>query len=387
MVDMGPCPTLPGDLKISRSPGQSARPSVLVIEPDCTTARRMVVALGRRSCLGQPQRRAADRRTPEGRGSSPAVIGSLRELFEQNLSGVELVICSVSLPDGTGLNALDYLRGQAPQVPVILLGAPQDASLAVEAIGAGAVDFLTSTGHDLQALGLAVEKCLAQQRVKHENQRLQRDLSDSLAELAVKNQQLQALVRQLETTVRTDDLTGLCNRRSLNEMLHRLWQQSARGEGTLAIMMIDLDDFKIVNDRLGHLRGDQVLRQAGRMIQANCRQVDMAARFGGDEFCVLMPECESHEAVAVALRLLREWERASARRPPGEPHMGISVGVAQARLSRPADPEELIRHADEALYAAKAAGKGRVMVRGDEGVRPVQEPPIVDVDSAIGVSW
>ncbi len=362
---------------------------MLVIEPDGTNARRMVAAMANRSSSGAPQRRAADRRRRARDRAKCRVVASLRELFDQDLTGVELVICSANLPDGTGLNALDYLRGRAAQLPVILVGSPEDASLAVEAIRAGAVDYLTSSAHDLQALPLAVEKCLAQQRVKLENERLQRDLSDSLAELAVKNQQLQALVRQLETTARTDDLTGLCNRRSLNEVLARLWQQTggARGDRALAVMMIDLDEFKHVNDRFGHLRGDQVLRQAARIIQGNCRQVDIAARFGGDEFCVLMPECDAGEAVQVARRLLRECERAGDRRSPGEQRMSMSVGVAAARLSRPADPQELIRHADEALYAAKAAGKGRIMVRGEDGVRPVDAAGTVEVGSSAGVAW
>ncbi len=361
---------------------------MLVIEPDGTNARRMVAAMANRSSSGAPQRRAADRRRAARDQANCRVVASLRELFDQDLTGVELVICSASLPDGTGLNALDYLRGRAAQLPVILVGSPEDASLAVEAIRAGAVDYLTSSALDLQALPLAVEKCLAQQRVKLENERLQRDLSDSLAELAVKNQQLQALVRQLETTARTDDLTGLCNRRSLNDVLARLWQQSARGARALAVMMIDLDEFKHVNDRLGHLRGDQVLRQAARIIQGNCRQVDVAARFGGDEFCVLMPECDAGEAVQVARRLLRECERASDGRSPGEPRVSMSVGVAAARLSRPADPQELLRHADEALYAAKAAGKGRIMLRGPEAVTPAEaQAGTVEVGSSAGVAW
>jgi diguanylate cyclase (GGDEF)-like protein len=374
-------------IEIRRPTGQSHRPSVLVVEPDGTTARRMVAAMADRAGAVTPQRRAADRRRAEGERGDCRVVASLRELFDQDLSGVDVVICSATLPDGTGLNALDYLRGRAERLPVILVGAPEDGAAAVEAIRAGAVDYLTSSAHDLQALPLAVEKCLAQQRVKQENERLHRDLSDSLAELAVKNRQLQSLVRQLETTARTDDLTGLCNRRSVNETLERLWQQTARGGRGFAVMLIDLDDFKLVNDEYGHLRGDQVLRQAGRMIQANCRQVDVAARYGGDEFCVLMPDCEAAEAEQVAGRLLRACERAGARSAPGEPRLGISVGVAATGLSRPEGAEELLRHADEALYAAKAAGKGRVAVRGPQGPQPAGTGAAVAVGSTAAVAW
>lgn len=331
----------------------------------------MVAALCRKGSDGQfPLRRAADISALglSGEEASCIVIESIRELFELDLSRTELIICSVRLPDGSGFNALDYLRGRCPNVPVILVGAPEDASVAVEAIAAGAVDFLTTTNLDLRTLPLAVEKCLAHQRVKQENERLQRDLSNSLTQLAVKNQQLQALVRQLEATARTDDLTGLCNRRSLNDMLATAWQQAVRNDRPLAFMMIDLDDFKTINDRKGHQRGDEVLKEMGKILQANCRQVDVPARYGGDEFCLLMPESEPDEAIAVAERILRETGESNHNRPPGEPRVGMSIGVSQINLSRPVNSEELICHADEALYAAKSAGKNCVRVRGRDGV-------------------
>ena len=375
---------------MTRSSGHPDHRYVLVIEPDAITAQRMVAALdGDERGADRPGRRARDACPCPSRRSTPCVvIGSLGELFSQDLADVELIICSVYLPDGTGLNALDFLRRSCPHVPVMLVGTPEDAAMAVEAIRAGAVDFLTVTGHDLLALPLAVEKCLAHQRVKQENERLQADLGDSLTELAVKNHQLQALVRQLEATARTDDLTGLCNRRSLNELLDRAWRQAVRNNRPLAFMMIDLDDFKTVNDCKGHLRGDETLRELARIIRTNCRQVDVPARYGGDEFCVLMPESEAHDVAHVARRILREWNRVNDSRPPGELRMGISIGVAQIDSSLPTSSEELIRHADEALYAAKAAGKGRIMVRSGDGIHAVESPPSeIKVGRNAGVAW
>ncbi len=375
---------------MTRASGNPDRPYVLLIEPDAAVAQQMVVVLdGDERRTDQPARRAQDAYPrPGGRTTPCVVIASLGELIEHDLDDVELIICSAYLPDGTGLNVLDFLRRRCPRVPVMLVGTPEDASMAVDAIRAGAVDFLTMTGHDLLALPLAVEKCLAHQRIKQENERLQRDLGGSLTELAVKNHQLQALVRQLEATARTDDLTGLCNRRSLNELLDRAWRQAVRSNRPLAFMMIDLDDFKTVNDCHGHLRGDEMLRELGRIIRANCRQVDVPARYGGDEFCVLMPDSEAYDVAHVARRILGEWNRVNASRPSGAPCMGISIGVAQIDSSRPASSEELIRHADEALYAAKAAGKGRIMVHSGDGIHPVESPPSdIKVGRNTGVAW
>ena len=110
------------------------------------------------------------------------------------------------------------------------------------------------------------------------------------------------------------------------------------------------------------------MRLAGRVIEANCREVDVAARYGGDEFCVLMPHTEPHEAVLVAVRILREFERAVSGRASGEQSLGMSIGLSHINLSRPVNAEHLITHADEALYAAKGAGKNRVMMRDTGGV-------------------
>ncbi len=199
-------------------------------------------------------------------------------------------------------------------------------------------------------------------------QRPDRDLRRCLAVLEVKNRHLEALIHRLETLVRTDDLTGLWNRRWLNEMLQRAWAEAVRNDRPLAFMMIDLDGFKATNDTIGHLGGDEVLRRTGRLIQANCRQVDVPARYGGDEFCVLMPETNAHEAVRVAERILREHDCANRAAPTGEPRLGISIGISHIDLSRPVNAEQLIRHADQAMYAAKSALNQRIMLRGTAGV-------------------
>ena len=304
----------------------------------------------------------------EPRAACCVVIGSLRQLHRFDLDRCDVVICAVHLPDGCGLDALAYVRGVRPQLPVLLIGEPGETTVAVEAIRAGALDFLVASNADLQALPLALEKCLAHQRIKHENEQLHLDLSRSLAELALKNQQLQDANHKLEAMARTDDLTGLYNRRWLNEQLDRAWAQAVRSDRPLAFMMIDLDRFKETNDRFGHQHGDAVLRRAAKVIEANCRQVDVTARYGGDEFCVLMPNTEVQEAVRVAERILREYENANGVKSENEPRLGMSIGIAHIDLSRPANAEQLIRHADEAMYAAKSDAASRAMIRDADGV-------------------
>jgi len=295
------------------------------------------------------------------------VIQSLSQLHGLNLTHAQVVICATELHDASGLDALAYIRGTRPDLPVILTGA--DDSIAVEAIRGRALDFMvTGTSHDYHALPLAVEKCLVHQRVYHDNERLQHDLKKSLAELAVTNSQLQLVINQLEQMARTDELTGLSNRRWFNLMLQGSWAEATRHGLPLACLMIDLDSFKQVNDKLGHHHGDELLRLAARVIKANCREVDVPCRYGGDEFCILMAHTEAAEAGMVADRILREFDMAVSVRPSAEPRVSMSIGLSHIGLTRPINAEQLVSHADEAMYAAKFAGKQRVMVRGTDGV-------------------
>ncbi len=343
---------------------QNPLPRLLIVESDQQIASAVAVSLSReyRSVDELAAGRFAD-------GDCSCVIAeSLQQLHGFDLSCVELVICAVCLPDGSGLDALAYLRGTRPDLPVVLIGAPSDSPIAVEAIRAGAMDFLIVTGQEIRTLPLAVEKCLVHQRIKQENERLQRDLAHSLNELEVKNQQLEAMIRQLEAMARTDELTGLANRRWFNLMLEGSWAEATRNDLPLAFLMIDLDGLKSVNDETGHQRGDEMLRLAAKVISANLREVDVVARYGGDEFCVLMPHTEAHEAQMAAERIRREYEFAMSRRGEDEPETSLSIGLAHIDLSRPVNANQLVTHADEALYAAKSAGKNQVVVRESGGV-------------------
>jgi diguanylate cyclase (GGDEF)-like protein len=352
----------------------------LIIEPDETNVAHLAAVFSR-DCWAPRGAGRRPKQTPENRPGDAlrcacgdihaeaaccVAIGSLAQLHHLDVTHCEVVICATDLADGSGLDALAYIRGTAPESPVILIGV--DSSIAVEAIRGGALDFVvTDQAHDLNKLPLVVEKCLVHQRIKQENERLHRDLKASLSELAVTNHQLQSVIRQLEAMARTDELTGLSNRRWLNLMLQGHWAESLRHGLPLACLMIDMDGFKSVNDRRGHAHGDELLKTAANVIRANCRQVDVPARYGGDEFCVLMGHTEPAEALMVAHRILREFDFAMRSRPADEPRVSMSIGVAHITISQPANAEQLITQADEAMYAAKAAGKQRVMLRQADG--------------------
>jgi diguanylate cyclase (GGDEF)-like protein len=160
--------------------------------------------------------------------------------------------------------------------------------------------------------------------------------------------------RELETQAHTDALTGLGNLRHLQRQLAHLLEFQKRYGHPFAVLLMDIDGLKRVNDSHGHQAGDRVLVGVAMALQRSIRNVDVAARLGGDEFCVLAPEQEAEGALALGERLAA----AVAQEPlaPDGPPVGLSIGVVSCPRHG-TDPEALIDAADRAMYRAKAAGE------------------------------
>ncbi len=168
---------------------------------------------------------------------------------------------------------------------------------------------------------------------------------------------------ELERLAHTDTLTELANRRHFFLELEKEVQRGLRHGNGFCLMMLDLDHFKRVNDRHGHVVGDEVLVAVARSLRSVVREVDFVARMGGEEFAVLMPETELEGAIALAERLRVRVGTLPHIGDNGESfHVTVSVGVAAWAVGR--DPNQLLRVADAALYTAKNAGRNRV-VSGD----------------------
>lgn len=172
--------------------------------------------------------------------------------------------------------------------------------------------------------------------------------------------------RQLREVAARDSLTGLYNRRHFNDILAQLFAESARYQTDLTCMMVDLDNFKKVNDTLGHQAGDQLLTITARAIKESIRESDVPVRYGGDEFAVLLPRTTPEDARASAERLLQRFRKDIMRELPEASIVSLSIGLASRERDQPQSPTLLIQLADEALYLAKAGGKDRITV-----VRPV----------------
>ena len=167
-------------------------------------------------------------------------------------------------------------------------------------------------------------------------------------------------ISELEQMAATDPLTGLYNRRHFGRVLDQLYAETQRLDKDLACVMIDLDGYKQLNDSMGHQVGDQLLMLAGRSITANKRTMDIAARYGGDEFVLLLPHASGEEAAAVAQRIREEFFASSAKLLKRENGVTMSIGVGSLKANRPAHADQLVSLADAALYASKEAGRNRI---------------------------
>lgn len=191
--------------------------------------------------------------------------------------------------------------------------------------------------------------------------------------------ELEAANRKLEQLSMSDGLTGIANRRCFDQRLAQEWARATREDLPLALLLVDADNFKALNDALGHLHGDECLRTLARL----CSDVvdgdrDLVARYGGEELVVLLPGRDLRGARRLAERLRARIEAAALPHPDSAvaAHVTVSIGVAALAPEQMRTPDRLILAADHALYAAKARGKNRVagVARSSDAMRAPRRP-------------
>ena len=203
----------------------------------------------------------------------------------------------------------------------------------------------------MSTMALSIAALLSQHRANI--RQLEARIQDRTAELSAANRQLQELAV-------TDSLTGLLNRRALFNLLEREIDREQRHRHGLALIVFDIDHFKEVNDRYGHAAGDSVLQHVATVTSKVIRQTDVMARHGGEEFVVVAPETDQTGALQLAERMREALRSAGAAVNHHVLHVTASFGVAMLHPGEEG-PEPVLRRADQALYAAKAAGRDRVV--------------------------
>ncbi len=285
--------------------------------------------------------------------------GSRAEAMQNDLASFDLILTDFNLPDATGMQLLGEIRAQCI-TPVIMITGENSGELAAEAIRKGATDYVVKVGDYMFTIPLVIEKNLTVAKLRTENETLRDSLEKALTDVQATNQQLQDSLKRVEQMAATDPLTGLYNRRHFSKVIDQMFADAQRYGHDLSGVMIDLDAYKQLNDTFGHAVGDQLLVLTAKVITSNLRRGDVAARYGGDEFVLLLPHASAAEAEAVVDRIRQDFKAASSqmlKRPLG---VSMSIGLAALSACSSASADELMASADTALYAAKEAGRDRV---------------------------
>jgi diguanylate cyclase (GGDEF)-like protein len=253
----------------------------------------------------------------------------------------DLILLDVMMPKMDGMEVVRRLKADKnlPFIPVIMQTALDTTANKVEGLDAGADDYITKPINfaELEA------KVNALLRIK----KLETELSQANDKL-----------RRISLT---DGLTEIDNRRCLEERLHEMWEHSVRLHEPVALIMCDIDKFKLVNDKYGHQAGDSVLKDVAKLLKDEARQIDRVGRYGGEEFLLILQGTVLDAAVTFAERLREKVEGHTFTFTGGTLRRTISCGVAASPHPRVKDQEELLKAADAALYVAKETGRNRVV--------------------------
>ncbi len=297
--------------------------NVLVVEDRRSSAERLMAALGQYHCV--------------------EAVASPQEALERVKAGdYDVVLVSLDLQDHDGLRLCSQLRSldRTRTVPVVMMADPHDRARIMRGLDLGVHDYLVRP-IDRNELVARVRTQVKRKRFSHS---LRESVQASM-DLAV-----------------TDGLTGLHNRRYLDSYLAGLFSEPSLRDRPVALLILDIDRFKSINDRFGHDAGDEVLREFATRIRAQTRGIDVVARYGGEEVVVVVPDTGLDAARQVAERIRERIEAAAfqVQRGTCAIDVTVSIGVA-ARQPADGDPSLILKRADLALYRAKQDGRNRVV--------------------------
>lgn len=302
---------------------------------DAKTKRRILVA------DDDPENSALVAEVLRGEGFEVAVANDGAEaLAKIEETKPELVLLDYNMPDYSGLETLHKLRQRQNYVAVIFVSGTDDERVVVDCLQSGADDYVRKP--------FGVGELVARVRVRFRN----KDTNDELSRATEKLREL----------AEHDDLTGLFNMRSMYAKIDRELKRARRYGRRVAVVMMDLDHFKSVNDEFDHLFGSFVLKEIGQLVAKQMRETDFAARYGGDEFLMVLSETDEKGATSFGERLRASVEKHVSYDGRNRFSRTASLGVAVTREGEELEAKELVRRADQALYKAKETGRNRVVL-------------------------
>ena len=258
---------------------------------------------------------------------------------------VDIVLLDYVLPDINGHEVCRWLKlnQRTKGIPIIMITTRSETKDKVSSLEAGADDCLPKPYNEIE-LNARIYACLRTKALQDE--------------LRQKNHQLEEMLERVELLAITDPLTGLFNRRRFEAVLDQEFSRATRYDVSLSCLMVDIDHFKKVNDEFGHRTGDHVLKEVAQLLRSNARDVDTVARWGGEEFVVLLPQTNKESGLSGASRILRligGHEFTGIGRA-----ITVSIGIAGVPEPSIDSGEKLLNACDVALYEAKRKGRNRV---------------------------
>ncbi|MCX7318615.1 MAG: diguanylate cyclase, partial [Hyphomicrobiales bacterium] len=263
-------------------------------------------------------------------------------LFHAAEGNYDLLIVSLSLENFDGLRLCSQARSleRTRQIPILAIADLDNNTRLLRGLEIGVNDYLTRP--------VDKNELMARARTQVRRRRYTDHLRDNVQ-------------HSIEAAI-TDGLTGLHNRRYMESHLQTLAEQAATRSKPLALMILDIDHFKSINDNHGHDCGDDVLREFAVRIRKSIRGIDLACRYGGEEFVIVMPETDMHVASMVAERLRRSIAGEPFAIDRGNKRIGVTISVGLATLEKKGEPiADVLKRADVALYRAKHDGRNRVV--------------------------
>ncbi len=302
---------------------ENQQPSVLIVDHRTAAAERFVAAM-------------------RGQAQAQHITCAVEALETVAQGNHDCIIVAAEMADYDPLRFVSQIRSNNHTrfLPIVLSSDTEDNALIARALELGVNDYMVRPVDPNEFLA----RLNTQVRRKRYHDGLRANLAESI-ELAV-----------------TDGLTGLHNRRYLDTHLKTLVERAVNRERALSLLITDIDHFKSVNDTYGHEGGDDVLREFARRLRASVRGIDLACRYGGEEFVIVMPDTSAILAQDVAERLREEVAETPFKLADGRSiDLTTSIGVATLADAEGTDPSALLRKADQALYAAKEAGRNQVI--------------------------
>lgn len=258
----------------------------------------------------------------------------------------DLILLDHFLDDGTGFDFLRITKEKEIETPVIIVTGYGNEMLVSQILQKGASDYLPKDKLNTETLSKVINNTIEKARLKMETKKLEIEMKKANAKIAEMS--------------KVDELTRLSNRRYFMEVLEKEFERARRYKTEMVLVMMDLDNFKKINDTYGHIAGDTVLSEIGKALRKHVRSNDVVGRYGGEELAVILPNTNQDSACMVYERFRKKVEEYCFKHGSDQFQITVSIGIASSNDSE--SPKDLIAHADHALYQAKTTGRNNVVI-------------------------